>query len=201
MTARTPNRFLSVFFCAIGVSLAVPVSANLYLIEALYNAPSSGTAFVTGIYDDTGYTGIGTEAFNFIEANFEFSSGGSLLHDTSHTVFDMFGVLFVNGTPTDLINHNNTEANGKSKLIFNSAEAPGYPGALGIYMADNSSAMLVEGFWITNHQGAQAHNLVSFSAPTAIPLPAALPLLGSVIGLLGLLSWRNGTRSVCSINR
>ena len=61
-----------------------------------------------------------------------------------NTVNDMCGVAFIDGTPVDLVNHDNTDRNtGKSLVIFN-----GY----GIYMADSGSGMGVEGCWVVNHQ-------------------------------------------------
>lgn len=166
------------------------VDAAVVSIEALYNVPGvvGGTASVTATYDDSGFTGSGTETFNFTRADLVFSPGDSLLNGTSHTVFDMFGIAFVNGVPVDLINYNNTEPNGKSKLIFDSGLP--YPGFVGIYMSDSSSDMDLEGWWVTNHQGAQGHGLVSISNPVPVPAPAAIWLLGSALGLLGRLKHR-----------
>ncbi len=180
---------VSATFFALLLASASNVDAAIRSIEALYNAPGANgtTASVTAIYDDTGFAGIGLEIFLFEGAvNLVFApnennaqSGGSFLAGSSHTVNDWFGIAFQNGEPVDLVNHNNTEADGKSKLIFNSVIDPqGY----GIYMSDNSSAMNVEHWSVTNHQAGQGHSLSGISI-SAVPLPAALPML--ITGLLG----------------
>ncbi len=172
---------------------AAPVSAAIVSIEALYNAPGGGTATVTALYDDTGFTGSGIEYFNFIQADLVFSAAGSsLLMGTSHSVADMFGVAYIDGAAVDLINHNNTDpVTGKSLLIFDSGLP--YPGSVGIYMADSGSDMDLEGWWVTNHQGAQGHSLVSISDPVVIPSPTVGWLfgagLGAAIGMRGKKRW------------
>lgn len=161
------------------------VSAALVSIEALYEAPNGGAAVVTAVYDDTGFNGTGTEIFNFTEASLVFSAqGSSSLRGTSHVVADMFGVVFVDGSPVDFVNHNNFDPNtGKSLLIFNSNDLP--PVGYGIYMSDFGSSMDVEGWWVVNHQAPQRHGLISISDPVPIPVPAAAWLFCSAFGLLG----------------
>lgn len=171
--------------------VSAPVSAAIVSIEALYNAPGGGTATVTALYDDTGFTDNGIKYFNFIQAHLVFSAdGNSLLKGTSHTVQDMFGIAYINGTAVELINHNNTDpVTGKSLLIFYSGLA--YPGSVGIYMADSGSDMDLEGWWVTHHQGAQGHSLVSISEPVEVPSPAVGWLFGAGLGTaIGMRSRR-----------
>ena len=177
-------------------------SAALLSIEAMYNSPGGGSASVTGIYDNAGFTGSGQEIFNFSEVTFEFSENAGFLAQTSHTVFDMFGILFEDGVAWDLTNYNNVITDpgpdlGKSKKIFIPlAGSSVYPGAVGIYMADFSNQMYVEGWWVVNHQAPERHYLNGFGAPmpiaSAVPVPGAFGLMG--IGILGLAFVRKLTR-------
>lgn len=135
----------------------------------------------SGIYDDAGATGIGLESFDFISASFVFSAGTAALSGTTHHTIDMFGVLLNNGLGSDLLNRNNTESNGQSKLIFqNAANTMGF----GIYMSDTSSQLFVEGFFVVNHQNPERHFLTAFSAPVPVPEPVTAVLLS--MGLCGV---------------
>lgn len=191
--------FFTVLLWLVGTGNA---PAALMSIEASYNSPGGGSATVTGIFDNAGFSGNGQEIFNFSEATFAFSENAGFLSQTSHTVFDMFGILFVNGIASDLTNFNNVITDpgpnlGKSKKIFNPLPAPNSPGALGIYMSDFNSQMYVEGWWVVNHQAPERHFLNGFSAPmpvvSGVPIPATLWLFGT--GLIGLVGFGNRAKA------
>lgn len=176
----------SAFSLILTAGFAGPASAASTWIEALYAAPGGGTAQVTGIYDDTGFSGSGTEIFHFLEVDLVFSAGGSFLAGTSHHQDDMFGVAFQNGLPVDLVNHNNTAPNGKSLQIFGDAAGTS---SYGIYMADSGSTLDVEGWWVVNHQAPQRHSLTGFNGPLPVSEPSRFSLLAATLVLLALYEW------------
>lgn len=154
--------------------------------------------FSTGArWDDSGLTGVGTEFFfldrftasNFIGGIGQFSAVAQFTLPQSLTIPGNTVARYINGI-FDGFGNTNTPGGGTPAVQLE-IEATGFgAGAFGFRNLPGPQQQ--QFVYFPPISGERRYDLVSsqFVTPSAVPLPAALPLSAAGLSLLGFLGWR-----------